>query len=370
MTFPHCPNPDCSNFEAPAGENWYIRYGFHPTSAFGQVQRYRCKNCRRTFSDQTFSIDYYAKKVVDYSKIFEHLVTASGLGDIGRAIDVRIETVQNRFERLARCCQAIHSELLPDLPLQENMAADGLESFSESQYFPHHINIFAGSESEFIYSMGFANLRRKGRMTNDQKKRRLELESIEKADPKAIEKSFINIASELIQLLKDKKITGKTLTTDLHKSYTRAFAKIKDFKKYFLHECISSHEARNKNNPLFPVNYIDRQVRKDNCNHVRETVQFSRCPSAMMMRMTLYRHYHNCMIARRVQDARKNDMTTHVEEAGIARTDLEKIIGKYWMKRPFLRKIKLGTEERKTWFSQWRNPGVKINRYIPLYIRV
>ncbi len=72
------------------------------------------------------------------------------------------------------------------------------------------------------------------------------------------------------------------------------------------------------------------------------------------------------MIAQRV--ARKNDMTTHAEEAGINRTDLDKIIGKYWMKHPFLRKINLGTEERKTWFSQWRNPGVNINRYSPLYI--
>ncbi len=370
MTFPHCPNPGCPNFDAPAGKNWYIRYGFHPTMAFGPIQRYRCKNCRRTFSNQTFSIDYYAKKTIDYSRIFEHLVTASGLIDIGRALGVRVETVQNRFERLARCCLAIHSELLPALPMQENMAADGLESFSFSQYFPHHINLFAGSASEFIYSMGFANLRRKGRMTPAQKKQRLELESVEKADPKAIEKSFRSITEGLIQLIKEKKVTGKILTTDLHKSYTRAFAKIENFRKYFLHECISSNEFRNKDNPLFPVNYLDRQIRKDACNHVRQTVQFARCPSAMMTRMAVYRHYHNCVIARRVQEARKKDMTTHVEEAGVKRTDLDKIIGKYWLKRPFLSKLRLGTEEVKTWSSQWRNPGVKVNRYSPLYIQV
>ena len=117
------------------------------------------------------------------------------------------------------------------------------------------------------------------------------------------------------------------------------------------------------------MNYIDRQVRKDNCNHVRKTVQFSRCPSEMMMRMVFYPYYHTRMIARRVHDARKKDITTHVEMAGIAHTDLVKIIGKYWMKCPFLMKIKLGTEERKTWFSQWCNPGVAINRYSPLSIR-
>ncbi len=63
-------------------------------------------------------------------------------------------------------------------------------------------------------------------------------------------------------------------------------------------------------------------------------------------------------------------MTTHVEKAGIACTDLDKIIDKYWMKCPFLRKIVLGKEERKTWFSQWRNHGLKVNRYSPFYIRV
>ncbi len=166
MTFSHGPNPDCSNFDAPAGKNWCIRHGFHPTSAFGPIKCYHCKNCHRPFSDQTFSIDYYAKKTVDYSRAFEHLVTASGLIDISRAIDIRVETVQNRFERPARCCLSIHSELLPALPLQENMAADGLESLSFSWYCPHHINIFVGSVSGFIYSMGFATLRGRGSNEN------------------------------------------------------------------------------------------------------------------------------------------------------------------------------------------------------------
>ncbi len=142
MTFPHYPNPDCSNSDpAPAHScppiNPHLSGGATPPSG------------------------------PKFNAIVVRI--AAGLGDIGRAINARIETVQNRFERLARCYQAIHSEMLPDLPLQEDMAAEGLESFSLSQYFPHHINIFAVSESEFIYSMGFANLRRKGRMPNTQK---------------------------------------------------------------------------------------------------------------------------------------------------------------------------------------------------------
>ncbi|MCU7817221.1 MAG: hypothetical protein KZQ81_19025, partial [Candidatus Thiodiazotropha sp. (ex Rostrolucina anterorostrata)] len=69
----------------------------------------------------------------------------------------------------------------------------------------------------------------KGRMTPGQKKRREQLESIEK--------SFKSMSESIIQLMKG--------------------------------------------------NYIDRQVRKDTCNHVHETVHFSRCPSAMMRRMVI-----------------------------------------------------------------------------------
>ncbi|MFP4564035.1 MAG: hypothetical protein ACLFRY_12085 [Spirochaetia bacterium] len=41
-------------------------------------------------------------------------------------------------------------------------------------------------------------------------------------------------------------------------------------------------------NPLFPVNYLDRQIRKDNSNHLRKTVQFSRDVDSRMERMAVY----------------------------------------------------------------------------------
>ena len=210
MKFPHCPNPECINFDEPEDQNWFTHHGEHHTKAFGTVQRYRCKDCRKTFSTQTFSIDYYAKKVIDYSALLQNLVTASGLNDISRAMEVTVETVQNRCERLGRSCMAIHSHLLQGLTLKENIAADGFESYSLSQYFPNNINIFGGSKSEFIYAQGLANLRRKGRMTAYQKEKCRQLEALAKADPKAIEKSFRSLIEDLIQFV-NKKEVGKAV---------------------------------------------------------------------------------------------------------------------------------------------------------------
>ena len=95
-----------------------------------------------------------------------------------------------KIERLSRVVLAIHSALPGVLPLREDLAADGLESFSVSRYYPNHVNIIAGSESEFIYELGLTVLRRKGRMTAAQRLKRTALESKGRADPKGIEKSM------------------------------------------------------------------------------------------------------------------------------------------------------------------------------------
>ncbi len=370
MLFPHCPNPKCIHFSAPKQKNWFSIHSSYHTEAFGTVQRYICNDCKRTFSSQTFSIDYYAKKVIDYEELLQQLVTSSGVNDISRHLEVSSDTVQNRCERLARSAMAIHARLLKKLPMRESMAADGLESFSFSQYYPNHINIFAGSESEFIYETGFANLRRKGRMTSRQKLIRKKLETRGRADPGAIEKSVRSLTEDLIQFLMKKKVVHKLLFTDMHRAYTRSFAKTEHFLHFFIRVMTSSRSARTMDNSMFPINYIDRQIRKDISDHVRETVKFAKSPAAMMIRFILYRHYHNCMIPWRVKEARKKKDTTHAEKAGITRKKLRKAVSKYWLKRAFLSRVNLGAAEKKTWLCEWRNPGVESGRYDPLYVKV
>ena len=141
MLFPHCPNPECINFSKPGQKSWFSMHTSYHTKAFGRIQHYICSDCRRTFSTQTFSINYYAKKVIDYDILLQQLVTSSGVNDISRHLEVSPDTVQNRCERLARSAMAAHAQLLKKLPMREAVAADGLESFfllpiSSQQYKP------------------------------------------------------------------------------------------------------------------------------------------------------------------------------------------------------------------------------------------
>jgi hypothetical protein len=224
--------------------------------------------------------------------------------------------------------------------------------------------------------MGLSVLKRKGRMTEEQKLKRNEMEQANPTDPKQTATSVYNLLQDIILSFRQTAKNGpsrskrKLLITDEHKSYPKSLAKADPDKQYFDHLRVSSRAYRNCANLLFPVNYVDRQLRKDQANHTRESVQFARCPQAMMTRLTIYQVYHNCMSPYRIKKYRKGDVRTRVERMGLSRERLGQLFLEVWGKRVFRGKVQLWREELKTWDMKWRNPGIDMGGYVPRYIMV
>ena len=367
---PHCTNPECPNFHSPPKYRWFVRYGHYRTKLQGMVPRFRCGCCRHVFSLMAYDIDYYNKHWVDYTKVIQLLVCGAGQLDIARYLRERCETIQIRMDRLARSALKAHHEILRHMTPDHSFAADGFESFCRSQYYPNNINLVAGSSCEFLYGLSLSVLRRKGRMTEGQKRRRAHLETRGIPHPRATQMSMRSLIQGLIEVLPNRSgIIRRILYTDDHRAYPKAFRQIRDFSDHFRHVRISSRKVRSRHNPLFPVNYLDRQFRKDLSDHGRETVQYSRCPSAMMSRLTVYQLFHNSIMHHRVKAARKGDRQTRSELMGVPTADLHRILSGL-CQRPFYHKLRLTESEKKTWGMEWRNPGVRFGRRVPQFIRV
>ena len=84
--FPFCPNLDCSFHDKAPEHSWFYRYGSYVTQAFGIISRFRCSSCGTTFSRQTFSTHYYAKKLVDLAAVFERQCEAQSERAIARSL--------------------------------------------------------------------------------------------------------------------------------------------------------------------------------------------------------------------------------------------------------------------------------------------
>jgi transposase-like protein len=171
--FPYffCPRKGCPNHRLDAGrsDHWYYRIGTHETQAFGSVQRYRCRSCRKTFSDQTFSLNYYLKKKTDFRAFAKQLNSRSSDLFCARHFGYSTASMQTRVDRLARNGIYLHSRVGERISLSEHLVADGLESYTASKFFPTTITVLIGKASEYVYAYTLSHSRRKGRMSEQQR---------------------------------------------------------------------------------------------------------------------------------------------------------------------------------------------------------
>ncbi len=377
-----CPNKNCKKHPKGVNHgNWYQPWGNYPTKTFKKVTRYRCRECGKTFSTQSFSIDYYAKKIVDYQSILNDIATSSGIRDTARRLNVSTSTVQNRMARLARQAIYVNETLCREYVPAEDLCADGFESFNVSQYYPNNTHVLLGSESQFICGIDSVTIRRKGRMTEAQRERREALEKICKAPAGGIKKSFKAISLRAMEIGASSGKEVITLNTDEHKSYPQGLKearrlwekKKKDTPVTIEHVRVSSRKPRTRSNIIYASNYIDREFRKDLAPHVRESVQFSRNYNDDMFRMTAYVFRHNFIKVYRIKNERK-DKRTHAEAAGISLERIEEELENIYTERRFLSHLEDNLKGslsfdymRRLWLRELDTPLKKTADYCPRY---
>src|SRR5512144_2542807 len=275
---PHCPRSDCRFHRSSHGWRWKRHGTFTRDRAPHRVQRFRCAHCGHTFSQQTFASTYWLRRPDVFERIAHRLLGCSGLRQIVREAKCHHTTAMRHGRRLGRLALLYLWLHRPRGACTEPVVVDGFESFAYSQYHPHYLNLVVGADSHYGYAFTFTELRRKGRMTAAQKRRRARLEARHgRPDPRGIEKgtaTALRLAVPEPQPL--------TVRSDEHRDYPRALASLRGYT--IRHERTPSVQARTAGNPLFPVNRLDLLLRHNCANHKRETIAFSKLNQAVIAR--------------------------------------------------------------------------------------
>ena len=140
---------------------------------------------------------------------------------MGRYLGVGYETVSNRSMRFARQAIAMHTAVTDQLPIGEDLCADGLQSYWVSQYVPNNITVLAGSRSRFIYAAVGSSIRRSGRMRQAQQARRETLERRFRADPNGLTRAFTEISDTACRMIEPAARPLTLLDTDQHLAYAK-----------------------------------------------------------------------------------------------------------------------------------------------------
>ena len=298
FTPPFCPNPGC-RFHVDSGGWRFKKKGFFFRQAVPRrIQRYRCTHCGRSFSSQTFHSTYWLKRPDVLPGLLLRVLACSGYRQIAREMGIAPTTVLGQVERLGRHCLLFHERHRPKGPLVEPLVVDGFESFEYSQYHPLHFHTAVGAHSQFFHAFTDSELRRKGRMTDPQKKRRAALEAqLGRPDPRSIEREM----AALLALVVPEKSAAE-IRSDEHPAYPRALRRLQD--RHLQHRVTSSKRPRNPQNPLFPVNLLDLLIRHSSANHKRETIAFSKRRQGAAYRLAILLVWRNYLksVSERRQD--------------------------------------------------------------------
>jgi hypothetical protein len=263
-----------------------------------------------------------------------------------------------------------------DHPYSENLVADGFENFECSQYFPSHLNLLVGAESQFLYALTHVTLRRKGKMTVHQKTTRALIEQRFRPPQTAIVTAFFSLSKELLCHWDRSRMPVITLRTDEHPAYPRALSRIPELVDAavagaFRHETYASTLPRTLTNKLFSVNYWDRELRKDIAAFRRETTCITRNVGSGLLRTACHMVWHNYQKPHRVRmEWTDRRVSTHAAMAGIDEAKIEKAWIKLFVDRPFPSRHPLPEWAVAIWERSYPTPLAANADYVPNFWRI
>ncbi len=300
FTPPFCPNPSCRHHRG-LTDGWRLKRAgfFRRLVQPHRIQRFTCLHCRRSFSSQTFSTSYWLKRPDLPARLFMRAVGGMANRQIARDLRIAPATVDRQLARLGRHCLLLHTRLCGQARPRGPLVLDGFESFEFSQYHPFQHHLLVEAQSSFFWHFTDSPLRRKGRMTDAQKRRRQRLETeLGRPDPKAVEKDV----TSLLQTVLDQEC-AVTLRSDDHKAYPRA---LRNLECQFHHQVTPSRQRRDADNPLFEINLLDLLIRHSQANHRRQTIAWSKRRQSSAERLAVllvWRNYVKCRWEKRCRQS-------------------------------------------------------------------
>ena len=320
---PHCPNRHCPDYTP--RPSWRPRRDgfFRRPSDRRRFQRFRCPRCRRRFSSRTFAPDYWLRLRSRFPLLAQLACEGPALRQSARLLQTSHATVMRHLARAGRHCLLLHRELLPQRPLREPLVMDGFETFEHSQFFPFHLNLAVGAHSWLLYHFTDSPLRRKGAMTEEQKRRRSALEELfGRPHPRAVEEGMVELLEPMLrgavrsgdgpgqrQRVREGAEAPRAvelwLYSDDHPAYRRALRRIRRRhpRLRLHHQVTSSRERRTVRNPLFPVNLADLLLRHGQAAHRRETIAFCKRRQGALERLAVFTVWRNLIKRRREKQA-------------------------------------------------------------------
>ena len=171
---PRCPYRHCAFHVQPAADRrWFARHGqYQPLCRPHPVPRFRCLGCRRSFSRQTFRMDFRDHRPDLNAKLLELLASGVGLRQSSRLLGLSLRCLELKSRKIGRHLRRLNLNLQGPLPAWCTLQFDELETFEGMRTLrPLSVPLLIEKRSRFIVWAEAAPIPARHRRTRHGKSR-------------------------------------------------------------------------------------------------------------------------------------------------------------------------------------------------------
>ena len=293
-----CPHPDCPAHSQPPF--LWRRKGFYRRRCDGRsVPRFQCLVCRRSFSAQSFRLDYRLQRPALTVAAFRLLVAKVTLRQAARTLGCNRKTVEHRLRLLGAHCREFQQQLLRRAAARGGLRGlfqlDELETFEHDRLLaPVTVPVLIESKSFFALHATTAPLPARGNLTARDRKRKAAREAREgvrkSGSAEAVQRCWERLSAlaapgEMVEV-----------ATDCKSQYRRQLAAT--FGTRLLHYRAHSSEPRVRGSLLFPINLTLAMLRDGVSRLVRRNWGASKKRERLELHQWIWIGYRNYVRAK------------------------------------------------------------------------
>ena len=168
---PCCPYRSCSEHLDP-GPRFCSRHGtYRARRRHYAIQRFRCRGCRRTFSRQTFRMDFRDQRPHLNAPLFNLIASGVGIRQSARTLGLSLRCTELKLRKIARHLRRLNLSLRGQLPGQARFHFDEIETYEgQRNTRPLSVPVLIESESRYMIWAESAPIRPRGKMTKERLK--------------------------------------------------------------------------------------------------------------------------------------------------------------------------------------------------------
>ena len=304
-----CVNIHCSKYKDNSSQrDWIKHFGFYRRRCDSKlVQRFRCKICRKTFSNQTFNPNYRQHKPQINSMVRMTLCSKMSFRRIAKGLKINRKTVVRKFKFLAEVARQSQGRRLAKLESIDLVQIDEMETFEHSKCKPLSIALAVVPGTRIILGATASEMPAKGPLAEVSRKKYGRRRDDRKREFQNVLERINSVTSGDLWIVSDKKTVYPNWIKGVLPQATH-------FKVKGRRGCVAGYGEMKRGgfDPLFYLNHTAATIRDNLARMLRRTWCGTKHLPCLQDALDLHTDFHNEMMEK--QDTQPIDRDEYLAE--------------------------------------------------------